>query len=234
MADPPKAPLLVFDGDCGFCRQWVGRWRGITGDRVAYRPWQEVAGQFPEIGKGGSGPGLADRAGRDGHGRGGGRLPALRLVGEKRWLGWMYESMPTFAAVAEGVYASRLGTARGGGRDADALGDVAERPRYRRMRSIFLRGLGIVYLVAFWSLAVQVDGLIGGRGILPAGEFLEADRAASSAAGVLAVPDAALARPSDRSLHVLCWGGVAVERAARRGGASPACLLACSGCSTCR
>jgi hypothetical protein len=40
------------------------------------------------------------------------------------------------------------------------------------MRAIFLRALGAVYLSAFWSMAVQVDGLIGSQGILPAGEYL--------------------------------------------------------------
>jgi hypothetical protein len=35
---------------------------------------------------------------------------------------------------------------------------------HRRTRSILLRGLGLVYLSAFGSLAVQVDGLIGSRG----------------------------------------------------------------------
>ena len=62
------------------------------------------------------------------------------------------------------------------------------------MRSIFLRGLGVVYLAAFWSLAVQVDGLIGSRGILPAAEFLRPSRARPREAGVLAAPDLALAR----------------------------------------
>src|SRR5689334_18700523 len=50
VAERPGRPLLVYDGDCGFCRGWVGRWRGITGDRVEYRPSQEVSGRFPEVG----------------------------------------------------------------------------------------------------------------------------------------------------------------------------------------
>ena len=54
------------------------------------------------------------------------------------------------------------------------VSELPERPRHRRMRAIFLRGLGAVYLAAFTSLAVQVDGLIGSRGILPAAEFLDA------------------------------------------------------------
>src|SRR6516162_2736389 len=39
-------------------------------------------------------------------------------------------------------------------------------------RWLFLRGLGLIFLSAFYSLAFQVHGLIGVRGILPADEFL--------------------------------------------------------------
>ena len=42
-------PLLVFDGDCGFCRIWVHYWRRLTGDRVSYAPYQEVSQQFPQV-----------------------------------------------------------------------------------------------------------------------------------------------------------------------------------------
>src|SRR4249920_3002757 len=49
VAHPPERPLAVFDGDCGFCRRWVERWRARTGPRVDYAPSQEVAPRFPEI-----------------------------------------------------------------------------------------------------------------------------------------------------------------------------------------
>ena len=42
-------PILIFDGDCGFCRRWIERWRVITGDRVDYAPYQEVGSRFPAI-----------------------------------------------------------------------------------------------------------------------------------------------------------------------------------------
>ncbi len=42
-------PTFVFDGDCGICRTWVDYWRQLTGDRVAYRPYQEAAGDLPTI-----------------------------------------------------------------------------------------------------------------------------------------------------------------------------------------
>ena len=45
-------------------------------------------------------------------------------------------------------------------------------PGYLRPRWIFLRALGVIFFSAFYSLAFQVHGLIGPRGILPAGEYL--------------------------------------------------------------
>ena len=49
VAHPPDRPLGIFDGDCGFCRAWIARWRAETGDRVDYAPSQEVAARFPEV-----------------------------------------------------------------------------------------------------------------------------------------------------------------------------------------
>ena len=46
-----------------------------------------------------------------------------------------------------------------------------------RVRWIVLRGLGIIHLSVFWSLAGQIHGLIGPRGILPVGELLALLRA---------------------------------------------------------
>src|SRR5437773_2587310 len=38
VANPPAKPLLIFDGECGFCRRWIERWQAKTGDRIDYRP----------------------------------------------------------------------------------------------------------------------------------------------------------------------------------------------------
>jgi hypothetical protein len=40
-------------------------------------------------------------------------------------------------------------------------------------RWLFLRALGLIFFSAFYSLAFQIHGLIGPRGILPAGEYLQ-------------------------------------------------------------
>src|SRR5882762_1134653 len=50
VADPPaERPLLIFDGDCGFCRLWINRWQQMTRQTVAYAASQEAAAHFPEI-----------------------------------------------------------------------------------------------------------------------------------------------------------------------------------------
>ena len=45
-------------------------------------------------------------------------------------------------------------------------------------RWLFLRALGLIFLSAFYSFAFQIHGLIGERGILPAGDYLRQVRAA--------------------------------------------------------
>ena len=40
-------------------------------------------------------------------------------------------------------------------------------------RWIFLRALGLIFFSAFYALAFQIHGLIGERGILPAGLYLD-------------------------------------------------------------
>lgn len=53
--DPPSPPLpasrpvLIYDGDCGFCIFWVTRWRRVTGERLEYRPYHEVVDRFPQV-----------------------------------------------------------------------------------------------------------------------------------------------------------------------------------------
>src|SRR5579885_3484820 len=42
-------PLLIYDGDCGFCVYWVRYWQRLTGEAVRYAAYQEVGQDFPQI-----------------------------------------------------------------------------------------------------------------------------------------------------------------------------------------
>src|SRR5438034_4636327 len=75
---------------------------------------------------------------------------------------------------------------------ASPLSEV--RPTYLLSRWLFLRLLGLVYLVAFVSLAVQITGLVGEHGILPARDFLDQARTTYGGAAYRIFP-------------TLCWLG---------------------------
>ena len=70
-----------------------------------------------------------------------------------------------------------------------------------------MRLLGLVYLIAFVSLGVQVKGLIGSRGILPVGELLEWAEQRAGSARFWLLPTLLWLRSTDGALLALCWGG---------------------------
>jgi len=82
------------------------------------------------------------------------------------------------------------------------------KPSYRGGCWLFLRLLGVVYLIAFVSLWVQIDGLVGSEGILPVGDYLE--RIAENTGGerYWKVPSLLWLGHADAALHTLCAAGV--------------------------
>ena len=209
VANPPERPLGIFDGDCGFCRQWVERWRARTGPRVDYAPSQEVAERFPEIP-----PEAFARAfqlvlpdGRVLEGAaavlatlelapGGGALSALARI-------------PVLGALLELAY-RLVASHRPSATFLTRLlwGRSVEKPTYFGASALFLRALGLCYLAAFVSLWVQVDGLVGARGILPVGQFLDWVRSQTGMERYWLLPTLCWFSSSDAFLHVLCGGGV--------------------------
>src|SRR5881275_186436 len=76
-------------------------------------------------------------------------------------------------------------------------------------RWLFLRGLGLIFFSAFYSLAFQIHGLIGERGILPAGEYLaNVRRYFGAAAGVWYAPTLLWFGAGDRGLTVVIAAGI--------------------------
>jgi predicted DCC family thiol-disulfide oxidoreductase YuxK len=177
-------PLLVFDGDCGFCRFWVARWRHRTGDRVEYLPSDaaEIVERSPTL--------QPDRLARAVHliepddRVSAGAEAVFRLLAHGGWRIplTLYTHVPVVAAISESAYElvashrrffsifTRL-----------LLGRSTEPARYAHTTWLFLRLLGVVYLAAFWSLAVQARGLMGDGGILPVRLTMDSARAYVSA-----------------------------------------------------
>ena len=75
---------------------------------------------------------------------------------------------------------------------------------------LFLRLIGLIYLTAFVSLGVQIKGLVGSKGILPARDFLLANQSWGSAR-FLQIPTLCWGNASDVFLQFLCQGGAALS-----------------------
>jgi hypothetical protein len=79
-------------------------------------------------------------------------------------------------------------------------------------RWLFLRALAVVYLSAFVALLFQVRGLVGARGIAPAGEFLRrVEEAMPGMARFWRVPTLHWLASGDRALVVVAAAGAAAS-----------------------
>ena len=88
---------------------------------------------------------------------------------------------------------------------------TSEPPTYLLSRWLFLRLLGAVYLVAFASLAVQITGLVGEHGIMPAGPYLEWAHSLYGRDAYRLLPTVFWLDRSDLALRVVTWGGAVLS-----------------------
>jgi predicted DCC family thiol-disulfide oxidoreductase YuxK len=209
----PSKPLMVFDGDCHFCRRWIERWRELTAGAVEYAPFQEVASRFPEI------PREAfERAvhfiDKDGtvYRAAEAVFRSLGTVRGGRGLVWCYEHLPGFTPIIETAY----GLVARNRQFASFFtrlfwGNDVRRPTYFESRRWFVRSLGAVYLIAFVSLWLQVDGLVGEHGILPIGQHLQLAREHLGGNALFFLPTLCWIDSSNVFLHFLCGAGAVVS-----------------------
>jgi lipase maturation factor 1 len=210
---PPAKPLLLFDGECHFCRLWVRRWQQSVGDALECAPFQQagISEQFPELRRENleqsvhliTADGLVYRGAEA-------VFRSLALNPSAQWPLRLYEGSPALAGIAEAAYRF-IATRRTlfSWLTRTLWGEHVERAPVFLTRWLFLRGLGIIYLIAFVSLWVQIIGLIGGAGILPATDLMVQARQALDANGVgldrfRVLPTLGWFADSDTALRLQC------------------------------
>ena len=149
-------------------------WKLLTGDGVAYAPFQEAAHQFPDIPRGRFAQSI-HLALPDGEMLTGAHavFRALSFAPGRSWLLGMYRHVPGFAAISEWIYgfiAARRPLFFGVTKLL--FGPVIVPATYARVQWLFWKMLGAIYCAAFLSLAAQISGLIGSKGILPVAAYL--------------------------------------------------------------
>ena len=163
-------PLLIYDGDCRFCRIWVDYWRQLTGDLVSYAPYQQAADLFPQIqlqeferavqlilpdGRVFSGADAVVRV--------------LAVTARHSWLLQVYLGFPVIPILCRWIYRFVVANRSLLYYPTIVLyGRNPSPPEYGLVCSLFLRLLGVIYLIAFLSFGSQIHGLIGSEGVLPA------------------------------------------------------------------
>lgn len=75
----------------------------------------------------------------------------------------------------------------------------------------FSRWMAFIYLIAFWSLGVQIIGLVGSHGILPTGDFLNFISQQEGIGRFWVAPTLCWFNHSDGFLLFLCYGGAALS-----------------------
>ena len=88
------------------------------------------------------------------------------------------------------------------------VGAADGKSSYELTRWVFLRGLGVIYLIAFLSLWPQLRGLIGPQGILPAQDLLAAARRQLGGERFHLVPTLFWIEGGPTALHLACALGV--------------------------
>jgi predicted DCC family thiol-disulfide oxidoreductase YuxK len=204
---------MIWDGECHFCKRWIERWREITVGKVDYATYQEAAARFPEIPveqfkravafiePDGEVFFAAEAVYR-----------SLRYRSSRKWLAWSYDHIPGFAGISETAY-KFIARHRGLGSTFTRFlwGKDVRPPTYFWARRWFVRMLGLVYLIAFVSLWIQVDGLVGGNGMSPVSQFLPAVQQQIGLDAYFLLPTLCWFDSSNAFLHFLCGGGVVLS-----------------------
>jgi len=212
-------PVLYWDGDCAFCRRWVERWEAASGDTVAYRTLQTAP---PDVmaAAGGEPFQRIVMSNPDGTLISGAHAALAALAaGEHKGslLLRAYRAIPLFRQASEAAYLWVAGHRSWCARLTELLwGHRSLVTTYDISGYFFPRLIGLIFVFAFLSLWVQIDGLAGSQGILPVDAHLAAVKVYLSAAdrpwpAWLLVPSLLWFGSSDLMLHVWLALGTAAS-----------------------
>ncbi len=165
---------MIYDGDCFFCQTWIERWKFYTEGNVEYQSYQQVSQDYPEIPQENFKKSV-QLIEPDGNVSDGAKAVCKTLAysTSKKYWWWLYQNWMLFAWLSEKVY-QLVANHRSlfSGLTRLLWGTNTMPSTYVVTTQIFLRFLGVIYGVAFWSLFTQIDGLVGSHGILPIQQWM--------------------------------------------------------------
>lgn len=164
-----KKPRLIYDGNCAFCKYSVDYWQKLTKDKVDYQPYQKVMVAYPNISiedfK--SAVQYFDTEGNHYRAAKASFATLSHAPGRSFWM-TLYNKIPGFAFISEFIYKLIAKNRNAAYWICKLLwGKHPEPPQYQIIAWLMTRGIGLVFLIAFFSFTTQALGLIGSQGISP-------------------------------------------------------------------
>ena len=208
--DQEHRTLLIYDGACGFCRRWATYAQTLVGEeRLAVGAGGVVGYRFDEL----SHEDLERTVwAADQHGvlrSGAAAIFSVLAMAPGYGLFWaLYRWLPGFAWITEFGYRQVAKRRHHMSVIVRWLwGETLLPSSYQVSTQFFVRLLGLVYVFAFASLAVQLPGLVGEQGILPLSDYLARAQAHWGAAALWFVPTLGWFLPSGTGLVAIAWVG---------------------------
>jgi predicted DCC family thiol-disulfide oxidoreductase YuxK len=179
VTDELSPPVVLWDGECGFCRRWIDHWKDRVPDEVGFVPFQDVAGArlhewgIDEVDLE-EAMHFVDANGRTFRGAEA-VFELLRGAEDLRYrvAAALYRHVEAFRLLADAAYRFVANRRVLAARVTRALWGQPQRSTYQFARWLFIRLLAVSAFVAFWSMWQQIDGLLGSNGILPAAEYMD-------------------------------------------------------------
>ena len=174
----PPRPILVWDGECNFCRLCAERFNSHRENKVDLIPYQSLHQKWPQAPTEdyASAVYLFTPAGKSYRAA----AAIYRFYAEYPWRGWAYWAYKRFlwfAALSEWGYRFVANNRKTFARLARIFwGKSLVLSTYRTSAWLYGRILGITIMIAFISLWVQSAGLFGPEGIVPYSENLDQAR----------------------------------------------------------
>jgi len=174
----PPRPILVWDGECNFCRLCAQRFDSHRENKVDLIPYQSLHKKWPQAPAEdyGSAVYLFTPAGKSYRAA----AAIYRFYAEYPWRGWAnwaYKRFRWFAALSEWGYRFVAINRKTFARLVRVFwGKSFVLPTYCTSAWLYGRLLGITIMIAFISLWVQSAGLFGPEGIIPFSENLDQAR----------------------------------------------------------
>ncbi|MDX2226359.1 MAG: lipase maturation factor family protein [Verrucomicrobiae bacterium] len=216
MNETEMKPMLIYDGDCEFCIKSARYLQGASLYKIQIAPYQEVGMAYPQIPYGDF---RASVKFVDEHCNYYSAAEAVYMAVSYNpaliWLIWIYHNNRFFEEKSEKLYKWIADNRPSVSSVVSSIwGEGPLHVEYQNLRWLFLRGLALIYLIAFISLWVQLDGLIGSKGVLPAKPFMDSvaqhfDTQQFGLERYWTLPTLAWISSHDITLHLMCALGVA-------------------------